>query len=407
MSSTTGVNAMPKPPAAAAGGATPARTDAATEESGGFAALLSNAEVQTQDAPPWLHERAELSPPADAPRADPAHPPDAASPPWAAALPMPTAPQAARPVTTMPQGERVDPLARAPATTQAGAAAEVAAQDPAAVTQESTDPAEPLLQQAELARRATQQRARAAAGAPSDAAEAGSRGRQPALQQALQQQTAALQASAQGTQAAPPAALAAAWLGSGSEPVRSWRTRDEERGREPAGLSAVTGAHSAQASAAVSTASGGTTALPVPAAAPDAALLTPQRVAEQLSYWVRRGVHNAELELDGPGERAVQVSIALQGQQARVEFRSDLAQTRQLLQDAAPQLRELLASEGLVLADVSVGAWGGERGQGGAGAQNAPAGGRRMLAVDVSAVVLPSAARASGSGPGRALDLYV
>lgn len=145
----------------------------------------------------------------------------------------------------------------------------------------------------------------------------------------------------------------------------------------------------------------------VPAAAPDAGLMTEMRVAEQVSVWVARGVQNAELELDGLGEGAVSVNIALQGQEARVEFRADQVQTRQVLEDSMPHLRELLAREGLVLAGVSVGASGSD-GAAGRPAQQGPKVERRSVAVvpELPAVTAGTAGRTGGVS-GRSVDLFV
>lgn len=147
--------------------------------------------------------------------------------------------------------------------------------------------------------------------------------------------------------------------------------------------------------------------LDVPAAAPDAGSMTEMRVAEQVSYWASRGgVQNAELQVDGLGEGPVKVSIALQGQEARVEFRADQAQTRQVLEDAMPHLRELLAREGLVLSGVSVGASGSD---GAAGRQ--PQEGRKgarettVAVPELQAVTQPATRGAALSG--RSVDLFV
>lgn len=143
----------------------------------------------------------------------------------------------------------------------------------------------------------------------------------------------------------------------------------------------------------------------VPAAAPDAGLMTETRVAEQVSYWVSHGVQNAELELDGPGEGKVNVAIKLQGQEARVEFRADQVQTRQVLQDSMPHLRELLAREGLVLSGVSVGSSGAD---GGANRQSpGRQGGNRQAVVAVPDLAANAVPGRNALPPGRSVDLFV
>lgn len=143
----------------------------------------------------------------------------------------------------------------------------------------------------------------------------------------------------------------------------------------------------------------------VPVVAPDPQMMTENQVAEQVSYWVSQGVQNAELELDGLGEGAVQVSIALQGQEARVEFRADQAHVRQVLEDSMPQLRDLLAREGLVLSGVSVGASGAD-GHGGRPAQEQRRG-ERQARVAVPELVAAGAAVRPGGASGRSVDLFV
>lgn len=78
-------------------------------------------------------------------------------------------------------------------------------------------------------------------------------------------------------------------------------------------------------------------------------------VAHKVHYWITRGAQNAELQLDAFGGGAVDVSIFLRGNEALVEFRSDQPEARKLLQDAMPQLRDLLRSEGLELSGGFVG----------------------------------------------------
>ncbi|MEQ1658445.1 MAG: flagellar hook-length control protein FliK, partial [Hylemonella sp.] len=145
----------------------------------------------------------------------------------------------------------------------------------------------------------------------------------------------------------------------------------------------------------------------VPAVAPDGGLTTEMRVAEQVSYWIGRGAQNAELEVVGLGEGPVKVSIELQGQEARVEFRADQAQTRQVLQDAMPHLRELLEREGLVLSGMSVGTSGSERGAGQSGQERQ--GGRQGPAgvPELPAVALAAAANRAAPLSGRSVDLFV
>lgn len=142
----------------------------------------------------------------------------------------------------------------------------------------------------------------------------------------------------------------------------------------------------------------------VVAAAPTAS--AQMQVAEQVSYWIGRGVQTAELELAGLGEGPVKVSIALQGQEAHVDFQADQVQTRQLLEDSVSHLRELLHREGFVLSGVSVGN-SGSQGAGGKQSQ-ARQGGRQAVVV---AAELQAQAGRAGTGQsalsGRSVDLFV
>lgn len=145
----------------------------------------------------------------------------------------------------------------------------------------------------------------------------------------------------------------------------------------------------------------------VPAVAPDGGLTTEMRVAEQVSYWIGRGAQNAELEVEGLGEGPVKVSIELQGQEARVEFRADQAQTRQVLQDSMPHLRELLEREGLVLSGLSVGSSGADRGGGQSSSQGRQGGRQGPAGVPELPVAALAAANRGAPLSGRSVDLFV
>lgn len=131
---------------------------------------------------------------------------------------------------------------------------------------------------------------------------------------------------------------------------------------------------------------------------------TEDAVAEQVAYWVNQNIQNAELTVKHDG-KPVEVSVSLNGNEAHVAFRSDQAQTRDLLDGSVSQLRDLLHQEGLVLTGVSVGDSGAQSGQGGAqpNGQGAPR---------QAQVVVPAAAGArtrSGADvlSDRAVDIFV
>lgn len=89
--------------------------------------------------------------------------------------------------------------------------------------------------------------------------------------------------------------------------------------------------------------------------APEVVPATDAFVAEKVSYWISNNVQNAEMKLDGVGDRPVEVSIRMQGNEAHVAFRTDELQTRAALESASEHLKNMLQREGLVLSGVSVG----------------------------------------------------
>jgi flagellar hook-length control protein FliK len=128
-------------------------------------------------------------------------------------------------------------------------------------------------------------------------------------------------------------------------------------------------------------------------------------VADTVDYWVAQGVQNAELKLDGFDGQPVEVSISLRGGDAHIGFRTDQSEIRQILEGAAGHLTDLLASEGLVLSGVSVGA----SGQDGRSAQeqqrNRP--GARQAEITIAEVAATENRQRVNSSVGGTLDLFV
>ncbi len=148
---------------------------------------------------------------------------------------------------------------------------------------------------------------------------------------------------------------------------------------------------------------GGQVDAPSPTAEPS--MVTPEMsVAEQVNYWISRDVQNAELKLDGFGSDPVEVSISMQGNEAHVSFRTDQAETREMLEGAVSHLKDLLKSEGLVLSGVSVGT-SGHDGQGASERRNRPGARQATVMASEPAPVdgLSRAARPSG----KSVDLFV
>lgn len=138
--------------------------------------------------------------------------------------------------------------------------------------------------------------------------------------------------------------------------------------------------------------------------APAPVTSTDTYIAEKVAYWISNDVQNAEMTLDGIGDKPVEVSIRMQGNEAHIAFRSDELQARAALENASVHLRDMLQREGLVLSGVSVGTAGaGASGeQGGKSRQGARQSG--VASVQPARVDrLPSPGRVSGG----ALDLFV
>jgi len=128
--------------------------------------------------------------------------------------------------------------------------------------------------------------------------------------------------------------------------------------------------------------------------------------AHKVHYWITRGVQTAELQLDAFGGSAIDVSISLQGKEALVEFRTDQAEARRVLQDAMPQLRDLLRSEGLQLAGGFVGTSAGQR-EGDARGDKMGKTSGRVGSVVTSGLAAAERADRPGASSGHALDVFV
>lgn len=137
---------------------------------------------------------------------------------------------------------------------------------------------------------------------------------------------------------------------------------------------------------------------------PASAVVPDTAVAETVSYWASHGVQTAELKLEGFGDAPVEVSIFLNGDQAQIEFRTDQVGVRQVLESAAAQLKDMLSSQGLQLAGVSVGSSGTGGDAGGERRQRSAA--QQITMVKTEAVGAP-VVRASHPAMGRSLDLFV
>lgn len=130
-----------------------------------------------------------------------------------------------------------------------------------------------------------------------------------------------------------------------------------------------------------------------------------EQVAEQVAYWVNQKTQNAELTLTRDGQ-PVEVSVSLSGNEAHVTFRSDQAQTRELLDRSMAQLSALLLSEGLVLSGMSVGTSAGQREDADGSQRQGQRDSARQAKV-VAAAPAGTASQLRGSVSDRAVDVFV
>ena len=145
----------------------------------------------------------------------------------------------------------------------------------------------------------------------------------------------------------------------------------------------------------------------VETAAAGAATVSPEMmVAEQVKYWISNNVQNAEMTLDGMGKSPVEVSISLHGAEARVEFRTDQMEVRQVLEGAVSHLKDLLRNEGMVLSGVSVGSSGQDGRQGSQERKPRPHNMRQAAVVAAEPLPVNGGLR-TGRLSGRAIDLFV
>jgi hypothetical protein len=146
---------------------------------------------------------------------------------------------------------------------------------------------------------------------------------------------------------------------------------------------------------------------------PDASEAAAQAAAEadDSASWGVQHLRHASVRLGEPGEQAIDIQLSMAGQEVRVEFRTDDAQTRaSLAQDGGAALGELLQRSGIDLGGVSVGAQAQQHGQDQPArtpqGQNAQAAqrNREAEAATTASAVPPARPRADGSRP---LDLFV
>ena len=86
-------------------------------------------------------------------------------------------------------------------------------------------------------------------------------------------------------------------------------------------------------------------------------------VADKVMWFSANKINSAEIHLNPSDLGPVQVRISTQNDQTTVAFSSPHAAVREALDQALPRLRDMMGSQGIQLADVSVGGHGAERQQ--------------------------------------------
>ena len=89
-----------------------------------------------------------------------------------------------------------------------------------------------------------------------------------------------------------------------------------------------------------------------------------QQIGDRINWMISRGLRQAEIRLNPPELGMLEVRVQVSGDQANVQFVTAHAEVKDALDNAMSRLREMLANEGLNLANVNVSQQGkGENGQ--------------------------------------------
>ncbi|MGQ3129945.1 flagellar hook-length control protein FliK, partial [Variovorax sp.] len=134
------------------------------------------------------------------------------------------------------------------------------------------------------------------------------------------------------------------------------------------------------------------------------------RMTEQVSWWLAQKSQGADVSLELAPGQTVSFSVQVQGNEAQIAFRSDQPEVRQMLGQAAAQLKDLFGQEGLLLSGVTVDAQSAGTQQRGEGEGRPDARGlvRGVARLGAASASAPAPAVARAPLPaGRALDLYV
>ena len=145
----------------------------------------------------------------------------------------------------------------------------------------------------------------------------------------------------------------------------------------------------------------------VQVAAPVQSAEFPREFAAQVQIAVQRGVEQASIQVNPPELGPIELRIEVSNGEARVHVAAEATTTREAIADAMPRLRELLGSQGLTLADQSVGAQLPQRDpQAGAGNAGTQGNGGRGEAPQGASETLQPVAPATRVSVQRLLDVY-
>lgn len=140
--------------------------------------------------------------------------------------------------------------------------------------------------------------------------------------------------------------------------------------------------------------------LPTPATSPEFA----QSLGVQVSVLAKDGIQQAELHLNPAEMGPISVQIAIEGNQAQVNFGADSAATRQIIESGLPELAASLREAGFTLSGGGVHsqARGREQGEGEKGERGDRSGARAISGVETDVTPRRVVSRVSAGG----VDLY-
>lgn len=126
-------------------------------------------------------------------------------------------------------------------------------------------------------------------------------------------------------------------------------------------------------------------------------------------YWISSDLKNAKMKIGNEAEGVVEISINLQGNQAQVAFKVDETLTRNALRDSGLELRDMLRSDGIELAGVSIEISGAgvSNGDGGGGREKSRSEHRRSKPLEEVTLSLEDPKLTVQTNGTQKLDLFV